>query len=118
MKRLTKKQLRIIKRFSKTLVCSTDYIDGNYEFDFVYKGKNHRRDNAFVGHTEQDGYDYVMLVIRRELELNIENGSLVGATTHRSLVNKILERCCNKMQKVFKGAENTYEIIKFESWEI
>ena len=53
-----------------------------------------------------------------KLELNIENGSLVGATTHRSLVNKILERCCNKMQKVFKGAENTYEIIKFESWEI
>ena len=117
-KRLTQKQLRIIKRFSKNIICDTGYIDDNYEFDFVYHGKNHRRNNAFVGHTEQDGYDYVMLIIRRELELNIENTNLVGENVNRNGLNEILKRWCDKMQTIFKTAENTYEVLKIESWEI
>ena len=117
-KRLTQKQLRIIKRFSKDIICGTGYIDDNQEFDFVYHGKNHRRDNAFVGHTEQDGYDYVMLIIRRNLELNIENTKLVGENVNRNDYNEILNRWCAKMQTIFKTAENTYEMLKFEPWEI
>ncbi len=52
------------------------------------------------------------------MELNIENTNLVGENVNRNILNEALKRWCNKMQKVFKTANNTYEILKIEAWEI
>lgn len=90
-------------------------IDPNGEYGFVYQGKNPRRHNAFIGHTEQDAYDYTMLIIRRQLEEDIQNANAVGESISSVELNEILKIWCKKMQTVFKTAKNTYKNIKFES---
>lgn len=116
--KLTQRQLRIVKRWQNCEWVQKNSLDDNGSYEFVYQGKNKRRKNAFIGHTEQDGYDYVMLIVRRMIEESVYLAGAVEQPRTYWDVNEQLRSWCESMRTIFKNAENTFDTIKFEQHEI